>query len=314
MDTYEIPPISVPLGSTSIPHEPNLSSTSSSKSKTATSMNDASCSRASSSQPTLPLLSTHPMKTRSKSGIFKPKLLIAVVHQEPSTATQALDIPHWKQAMDAEYTTLVKNHTWDLVPSSDAMRIVNCKWVFHTKLKVIGSLDKYKARLVAKGFQQTPIVDFFETFSPFVKVSTIRIVFTIAVSQGWNIQQIDINNAFLNGDLQEEVFMSQPEGFVNPTKPNHVCRLRKALYGLKQAPRAWFDKLKNVLINWGFSYTVSDTSLFYSRKHGRMIVLLVYVDDILITGESSDDIQQVIVDLHDRFSQDLRTCSLFSWF
>ena len=116
--------------------------------------------------------------------------------------------------------------------------------MFRTKLKADGSLDKYKARLVAKGFQRTPGVDFSETFSPVVKASTIRVVFTLAVSRGWGIQQIDINNAFLNGDLQEEVFMVQPEGFINPMKPHHECKLRKVLYGLKQAPRTWFEKIE----------------------------------------------------------------------
>ena len=146
--------------------------------------------------------------------------------------------------------------------------MVQCNWVFRTKLKVDGSLDKYKARLVAKGFQQTPGVDFFETFSPVVKASTIRIIFTLAVSRGWDIQQIDINNAFLNGDLHEEVFMSQPDGFVDQAKPTYVCKLHKALYGLKQAPRAWFETLRGALLTWGFHNSVSDTSLFYSHKHG----------------------------------------------
>ena len=112
--------------------------------------------------------------------------------------------------MEEEYNALVRNNTWGLVPSSAASRVVQCKWVFRTKLKADGSLDKYKARLVAKGFQQTPGVDSDETFSPVIKASTIRIVFTIAVSRRWDIQQIDINNAFLNGDLKEEVFMTQP--------------------------------------------------------------------------------------------------------
>ena len=134
------------------------------------------------------------------------------------------------------------------------------------------NLKLYKARLVAKGFQQTPGVAYDESFSPVIKASTIRIVFTIAVSRGWDIQQIDINNAFLNGDLKEEVFMTQPEGFSDSAKPHHVCRFRKALYGLKQAPRAWFEKLRGAILSWGFYNSVSDTSLFYSRKNGKVVV------------------------------------------
>ena len=127
--------------------------------------------------------------------------------------------------MEAEYQALVNNHTWDLVPNSYGLLVIQCKWVFRTKLIANGSLDKYKARLVAKGFQRTAGVDFSETFSPVIKASTIRIVFTLAVSRGWFIQHIDIINAFLNGDLQEEVFMTQPEGFVSAAKPHHLCKL-----------------------------------------------------------------------------------------
>ena len=204
--------------------------------------------------------------------------------------------------MTDEFQALLRNQTWSLVPPSSAQRVVQCKWVFRTKLKADGSLDKYKARLVAKGFQQTPGVDFFETFSPVVKASTIRIIFTLAVSRGWDIQQIDINNAFLNGDLHEEVFMSQSDGFVDQAKPTYVCKLHKTLYGLKQAPRAWFETLRGALLTWGFHNSVSDTSLFYSHKHGRMLLLLVYVDDILITGDSQADVQQVIDALHTQFA------------
>ena len=180
--------------------------------------------------------------------------------------------------------------------------MVQCKWVFRTKLKADGSLDKYKARLVAKGFQQTPGVDFFETLSPVVKASNIRIIFTLVVARGWDVQQIYINNSFLNGDLHEEVFMSQPDGFVDQAKPTYVCKLHKALYNLKQAPRSWFETLRGALLTWGFHNYVSDNSLFYSNKHGRMLLLLVYVDDILITDDSQADVQHVIDALHTQFA------------
>ena len=140
--------------------------------------------------------------------------------------------------METEYQALLKNNTWELVPPSDAHHIIQSKWVFRTKFKVDGTLDKYNARLVAKGFQQTPGLDFSKTFSPVIKASTIRIIFMLAMSRNWVIQQIDINNAFLNGDLRDDVFMAQPAGFVDSTKPTYVCKLLKDLYGLKQAPRA----------------------------------------------------------------------------
>ena len=207
-----------------------------------------------------------------------------------TTVPLALADPQWKKAMDADYQALIHNHTWDLVPFFDDMNVVQCKWVFRIKFKVDGSLDKYKARLVAKGFQQTLGVDLFETFSLVIKASTIHIVFTLAVSKGWNIQQIDVNNAFLNGELHEDVFMTQSEGFLDANKPHHVCKLHKALYGLKRAPRAWFEKLRGALVAWGFQNSMFDTSLVYTHKNGNLLMLLVYVDDILITGESSKDI------------------------
>jgi histone deacetylase 1/2 len=154
--------------------------------------------------------------------------------------------------MQKEFQALMSNKTWILVSYQDQENIVDSKWVFKTKYKPDGSIERRKARLVAKGFQQTAGIDYEETFSPVIKASTIRIILSIAVHLNWEVRQLDINNAFLNGHLRETIFMHQPEGFVDPTKPNHICKLSKAIYGLKQAPRAWFDSLKTALLNWGF--------------------------------------------------------------
>ncbi|RVW84060.1 Retrovirus-related Pol polyprotein from transposon RE1 [Vitis vinifera] len=182
---------------------------------------------------------THPMITRAKSGIVNPKIFITTV-REPSSVATALQQDEWKEAMVA----------------------VSCKWVYKTKENPYGTVQKYKARLVAKGFHQQAGFDFTETFSPIVKPSTIRVVFTIALSRNWAIKQLDVNNVFLKGDLQEEVFMQQPQGFIDEQNPNLVCRLHKVLYGLKQAPRAWFEKLHQVLLSFGFVSAKSDQSLF----------------------------------------------------
>lgn len=154
--------------------------------------------------------------------------------------------------MQVEFDALQRNKTWILVPSNSAHSLVDCKWVFKTKFKPDGCIWNYKARLVAKGFQQSPGLDYGETFSSVVKSTTIRVVLTIAVTFGWEVRQLDVNNAFLNGHLQENVFMKQPEGFIDPKKPRHVCKLVKALYGLKQAPRAWFDHFASHIIELGF--------------------------------------------------------------
>ncbi|KAL5556062.1 hypothetical protein UlMin_038298 [Ulmus minor] len=174
------------------------------------------------------------MHTRSKKGVFKPKIYTATVIQtEPTTYKQAIQHPEWKQAIQTEYKALLDNTTWTLVPSHPSYSIIGCKWVFKLKRKPDGSIDRYKARLVAKGFNQTEGIDYFETFSPVVKPTTIRYVIALAVTNNWTMRQLDVNNAFLNGELKETVYMSQPPGFVDSNKSTYVCRLNKALYGLK---------------------------------------------------------------------------------
>ena len=167
---------------------------------------------------------------------------------EPSSLSQALKDSNWIQAMDIEIAALHKNHTWDLVDQPADINIIGCKWVYKLKYKPDGSIARYKARLVAKGYHQTLGLDYFETFSPVVKASTIRIILTVAISFQWEIRQLDVHNAFLNGELEELVYMTQPPGYVNPQFPTKVCKLRKALYVLKQAPRAWFQRFSSTLL------------------------------------------------------------------
>ncbi|TXG73650.1 hypothetical protein EZV62_002229 [Acer yangbiense] len=167
-------------------------------------------------------LPSHPMQTRSRSGIFKPKLLASfsscyLAESDPTSAKVALQDHRWLKAMQEKYGALQRNNTWTLVSSSSNMNIVGCKWVFRTKFRQDGTLLKHKARLVAKGFHQTPGLDFSDTFSPVIKASTIRVIFSIAISYGWIIEQLDINNAFLNKGLSEVVHMAQSEGFVDPS-------------------------------------------------------------------------------------------------
>ncbi|KAH9664249.1 Integrase catalytic domain-containing protein [Citrus sinensis] len=186
------------------------------------------------------LSSAHPMITRAKAGVFKPKAFLTAHNSlEPSSVDKALVDPKWQAAMQLEHDGLIQNKTWSLVPMDQAHKLVGCKWVFRTKYNLDGSVSKYKARLVAKGFHQTAGVDYSETYSPVVKSSTVRVIMSLAVMQDWNVRQIDINNAFLNGDLTEDVYMQQTEGFVS--EGGYICKLNKALYGLKHAPRAWYS-------------------------------------------------------------------------
>jgi hypothetical protein len=135
--------------------------------------------------------------------------------------------------MDAEYDALMKNNAWHLVPRDDIKNIIDSKWVYKIKKKSNSSADRYKARLLAKGFRQRYNIDYEDTFSPVVKAAIIRIVLSIAVSRGWCLRQLDVQNAFLHGVLEEEVFMNKPLGYENALFLNHVCNLDKAIYGLK---------------------------------------------------------------------------------
>ncbi|XP_034672601.1 probable leucine-rich repeat receptor-like protein kinase At1g35710 [Vitis riparia] len=204
--------------------------------------------------------------------------------------------------MTDEYLALLRNNTWDLVPPPTDRKLISCKWVFKVKENPDGTINKYMARLVAKGFRQIAGFDFNETFSLIVKPTTIRIVLTITLNLQWKVRQLDVNNAFLNGDLHEDIFMHQPQGFIDPVNPNYVCKFNKSLYGLKQAPRAWFEKLHQALGILGFSSTKSDQSLFINITPTHSTYILVYVDDILITGSNDQFVQHVITQLNNQFA------------
>lgn len=267
--------------------------------------------------PTLDIVpyNSHPMITRSKDGIFKPKVFLAVDDVSvPSTIDQALAVSHWKQAAEEEYQALLKFGTWSLVPLPPGRKTIGCKWLFKVKTQADGTPIKYKGRLVAKGYVQEAGIDYNDTFSPVIKAVTVRIVLTIAVTNNWKLHQVDFNNAFLNGVLSEEVYMTQPPGFEQFTKSGQplVCLLHKALYGLKQAPRAWFKKLADTLMSLGFSESKSDSCLFIYKTDDNIVYLLAYVDDLIITGDSEKVVKKLIDQMRAIFSlKDLGDLSFF---
>ena len=265
---------------------------------------------------------SHPMITRAKAGIFKPRYradfastgLVAALHAstDPRGFKTASRHPHWLRAMQDELDALKRNNTFVLVPRPVDHNVVGCKWIFRTKYLADGSIDRHKARLVAQGFSQVPGLDFSHTFSPVVKAATVRVVLSLAVAHKWRLHQLDINNAFLNGHLTGCVYMEQPPGFEDPRYPNHVCRLDKALYGLKQAPRAWFHRLSTFLVANGFTYSRADPSLFVFRRGTCIMYLLVYVDDLILTGNQPYLIQSFITKLNAEFAiKDLGQLSYF---
>jgi hypothetical protein len=184
--------------------------------------------------------------------------------------------------------------------------------VYKIKRKFDGTIDRYKARLVAKEFKQMYGIDYEDNFSLVVKAVTIRIVLSVAVSRGWCLRQLDVQNAFLHRVLEEEVFMSQPPRYEDPAFPNHVCKLDNAIYGLKQAPRAWYSWLSTKLLQLGFEMSKEDTSLFIYAKGKVTIFLLIYVDDIIVTSSSSEAITSLLSDLRSDFAlKDLRDLHYF---
>ncbi|KAI0510265.1 hypothetical protein KFK09_010866 [Dendrobium nobile] len=204
--------------------------------------------------------------------------------------------------MAHEYFALQKQGTWSLIPPPPNASIIGCKWTYRTKLHSDGSIARFKARLVALGNRQEYGIDYEETFSPVAKLPTIRILFTVALYHGWQVQQLDVEKAFLHGNLSETVYMSQPKGFEDSSHPTHVCRLHKAIYGLKQSPRQWYNTFTTHLISLGFSHSKSDSSLLIRKQPSSTIFLLIYVDDILITGNNSSAIFDLLQKLNQTFA------------
>jgi len=221
-------------------------------------------------------------------------LLTAIETTEPTCYTQASKHAIWRAAMADEINALLKNKTWTLVPPS-SQNLVGCKWVFRVKHNPDGTIQRHKARLVAKGFHQQQGINHTDTFSPVIKPATIRVVLSLAVSRGWSLRQLDVKNAFLHGLLKEDVYMTQPPGFINQSRPSHVCKLNKAIYGLKQAPRAWFHRMTCFLLSIGFVQSLVDSSLFVFQHEFHTIYFLLYVDDIVVTG-SDDRLLQSFID------------------
>lgn len=202
-------------------------------------------------------------------------------HIEPQTYEQAIKDPGWCQAMENKLAALEANHTWELTDLPPGKVPISCKYVYKIKYNSDGSVEMLKARLVAKGYTQLEGVDYQETFSPVAKLVTVRCLLAIASIKGWHLHQFDVNNAFLHGDLHEDIYMHKPLGY-NKGFPHQVCKLLKNLYGLKQASRQWYYKLSNALIESGFSQSKADYSLFTRDTNGIFVALLVYVDDILV--------------------------------
>ncbi|KAM2148308.1 hypothetical protein ACFX1Q_004939 [Malus domestica] len=234
------------------------------------------------------------------SPTHKTFLTTLTIIKEPTSFSQAVQDPKWRDAMQKEIVALHDNRTWTLVPLPPHKHPIGCKWIYKVKLKPDGSVERYKARLVAKGYSQIEGLDYRETFAPVAKLTTVRVLPSIASIRGWHLHQLDVNNAFLHGDLYEEVYMSLPPGFGRKGE-TRVCKLHKSIYGLKQASRQWFIKLSSALKTAGFHQSWSDYSLFVRNRQGSFMALLVYVDDVILAGNNLREIEETKLFLSQHF-------------
>jgi hypothetical protein len=189
--------------------------------------------------------------------------------------------------------SILANGTWELTEPPYGCKPVGCKWVFKRKLRADGTIEKYKARLVAKGYTQKEGEDFFDIYSTVARLTTIRVLLSLAASHGLLVHQMDVKTAFLNGELDEEIYMEQLDGFIREDQERMVCKLLKSLYGLKQAPKQWHAKFERTLTSVGFVVNEANKCVYYRHGGGEGVVLCLYVDDILIFGTSLKVIEEI---------------------
>ena len=236
----------------------------------------------------------------------------AEIH-EPSTIEEALAGQHaeeWKQALDSEMASLLAHDTWTIQEVPRGVKPIPCRWVFKVKRAADGSIERFKARLVAKGFKQVQGIDYEEVFAPVSKHTTLRLALSEIASKDLELIQADVGTAFLNGELEEPVWMQQPPGYESGG-PAECCKLNKSIYGLKQAPRAWYAKLQETLKEFGLIPSAADPALYYSEAEGATLFIIVYVDDLLIAGTRAET-KELMDKLSAKFSiRDLGDANFF---
>lgn len=241
----------------------------------------------------------HQMMTRSK----RLALLVKELSRDPISVTDALSRPDadlWQAAMDDEMNSHAENGTWKLQQMDEGRKAITCKWVFKVKLNPDGSILKRKARLVARGFSQVSGVDYFETFSPVVRYESVRCILALAASLDMEMVQFDVKTAFLNGSLNEVIFMNQPEGYEDGTE--RKCRLMRSLYGLKQASRNWNKEFVSFLTTMGFIATEEDACVYVKKDKKDVTIVCLYVDDGLVRSTSKSLVTSFMISLKKRFS------------
>ncbi|GAA0147368.1 transmembrane signal receptor [Lithospermum erythrorhizon] len=209
--------------------------------------------------------------------------------EDPIFFDEAVKCTKWRQAMDAEINSIIKNKTWTLTDLPAHYKTIGVKWIYKTKRDEKGDIVKHKARLVAKGYSQKEGIDYTEVYAPVARMDTVRMIISVAAHKGWKIMQLDVKSAFLHRELIEDVYVEQPRGYESKGKKHMVYKLHKALYGLKQAPRAWFSRIERHFLDEGFEENRNEHTLFTKRsKEGRIVIVSLYVDDLIITGDDEE--------------------------
>jgi hypothetical protein len=200
------------------------------------------------------------------------------------TLRDALNNPGWRKALQSKYDALIQNKTWELVPLPSNCKALSARWVLWLKPDMHATYTRLKVFLVAKGYEQKYGIDYDENFAPVLKWSTLQLIIAIASCFGWPLVHLDVITAFLNGKLTEVIYMHQPPGYAVKGKENLVCRLLRSLYGLKQSPRTWYKEIDCYLQHCGWHQSSGDPSLYFPWKNQSIVILVIYVNDLLITG------------------------------
>ncbi|GJV94616.1 retrovirus-related pol polyprotein from transposon TNT 1-94 [Tanacetum coccineum] len=247
------------------------------------------------------------MVKRSKRHVLelKPPNEIIALERKPKNVNEALGDESWIVAMQEELNQFIANDVWELVPQPKNMTIIGTKWVFRNKLDENGVVSRNKARLVAQGYNQQEGIDYDETYAPVARLESIRILLAYACALDFKLFQMDVKSAFLNGFINEEVYVAQPLGFIDFEKLDHVYKLKKALYGLKQAPKAWYDRLKAFLIKHEYKIGMVDNTLFTKKKSSNLIIVQIYVDDIIFGSTCQDMCDEFAKIMHDEFEMSM---------
>jgi hypothetical protein len=216
--------------------------------------------------------------------------------------------------MEEEIHAIQKNDTWELTALPPKKKTIDVKWVYKIKRTADGGIDRYKARLVAKGYKQKYGIDYEEVFAPVARLDTVRLLISLAAHHSWKIYQLDVKSAFLNGVLEEEVYVEQPEGFISQGEEDKVYRLKKALYGLKQAPRAWNARIDDYLQQNGFIKCPFEHSVYMKTDDkGEFLILCLYVDDLLFTDSSEKMFAEFKQSMFKEFEMTDNGLMSFSW-